>query len=291
MKKINQIFTIICSLLFIVSCSAQKKSNKNFNLPKIDLSHWSVATPESDSETGKAVNIQSPEILKYATDSRLIPFMYNDSLKGALVFRAFPGTGLTANTKYSRTELREQMVPGDNNTNWTFKQGATMKGELQMGEISKEKNGKYPKVIIMQIHGRLSNEQKKLIKEDDNNAPPMLKITWQDGKIRVKTKELKNLNASEVEMLPYDAWGDDAGFTFSEAVGFDKFKLEVQVSDGKMVVILNNKETKVYENIHMKKWNIFENYFKAGNYFQSREEGSFANVNYYSLEVTHPVTK
>ena len=139
----------------------------------------------------------------------------------------------------------------------------------------------------MQIHGRLTNEQRDLIGQKDNNAPPILKIYWQNGKIRVKTKILKDLNATGNDLLHEEMWDDDEGFNFEQEVGFKKFTLEVQVSEGKMVVILNNSEYKVYENVHMRKWGIFENYFKAGNYFQSRDEGGFARVNYYSLEVTH----
>ena len=33
--------------------------------------------------------------------------------------------------------------------------------------------------------------------------------------------------------------------------------------------------------------NIFENYFKAENYFQSIDEGSYARVKYYELEIAH----
>jgi len=213
--------------------------------------------------------------------------MYNDSTSGTLVFYAYPSEATTANTKYSRTELREQMVPGDNDTNWTFAQGGIMKGKLAMGEVSKDSKGKFHKVIIMQIHGRLTNEQRDLIGQKDNNAPPMLKIYWQDGKIRVKTKVLKFLEATDQQLLHEEVWGDDEGYTFEEEVGFRKFTLEVKVSEGKMVVILNNHSFKVYENIHMKKWGVFENYFKAGNYFQSRDEGAFARVKYYELSVSH----
>jgi hypothetical protein len=264
----------------------QSKKQKKYKLPKIDLSHWSVTTPELN-EKGSATNVEPPAILNYAKDERLIPYMFNDSTNGTLVFYAYPSEATTANTKYSRTELREQMVQGDNTTNWTFAQGGTMKGKLAMGEISRGSDGKYHKAIIMQIHGRLTDEQRDLIGQQDNNAPPMLKIYWQDGKIRVKTKVLKNLNASNIEMLHEDAWGDDEGYTFPEEVGFNKFTLEVKVSEGKMVVVLNNHAYKVYENIHMKKWGIFENYFKAGNYFQSRDKGAFARVRYYELEVSH----
>jgi hypothetical protein len=276
---------LVLSFVLLSPCQAQKK--KKFKLPKIDLSHWSVTTPEINQKTGKVTNIEPPEILNYATDERLLKYMYNDSTSGGLIFYAFPSEGKTANTKYSRSELREQMVPGDNNVNWTFKQGGTMKGELAMDEVSRAADGKYHKVIIMQIHGRLTNEQKALIGQKDNNAPPILKIYWQDGKIRVKTKVLKNLNATYEEMLHDEAWDDDAGYTFKQEVGFSRFTLEVKVSDGKLVVVLNNNEFQVYENIHMKKWGIFENYFKAGNYFQSRDEGAFAKVKYYNLSVSH----
>jgi hypothetical protein len=162
-----------------------------------------------------------------------------------------------------------------------------MKGKLAMEEVSRDKDGKYHKVIIMQIHGRLTNEQRDLIDQKDNNAPPMLKIYWDKGKIRVKTKVLKNTKAEGIDLLHEHAWGDDKGFNFEEEVGFKKFTLEVKISEGKMVVALNNNEFKVYDDIHMEKWGVFENYFKAGNYFQSRDEGSFAKVKYYNLTVKH----
>lgn len=265
----------------------KKNKKKKYKLPEIDLSHWKVTVPVN-KDNGKPLEVSPPEIQKYATNDALKPYMYNDSTRaGGLVFYAYPTNSTTANTKYSRSELREQLVPGKNNVNWTFKQGGNMKGELAIEDISKDKNGKYHKVIIMQIHGRLTNQQRELIDKKDNDAPPILKIYWHNGKIRVKTKVLKSLNASNKGILYKKAWGDDKGFTFEQEVGFRKFTLEVKVSEGKMVVVLNNNEFKVYENIHMKKWGIFENYFKAGNYFQSIDEGSFARVKFYELTVSH----
>lgn len=261
--------------------SKKKKKNKKYRLPKIDLSHWKVTLP-----IGKPIEVEPPEILNYATNKTLKPFMYNDSVSGALVFYAYPTTATTANTKYSRTELREQIEPGNNDVNWTFKQGRALKGKLAVEDISRDSNGKYHKTIIMQIHGRLTNEQKNLIGQKDNNAPPMLKIYWQNGKVRVKTKKLKSLSLTDTEILYETAWTDDEGHTFKENVGFGKFTIEVKVSDGKMIVSLNNNEFKVYKNIHMKRWGIFENYFKAGNYFQSRDENSYAKVKYYELKIT-----
>ncbi|GAA3608839.1 polysaccharide lyase family 7 protein [Flavivirga amylovorans] len=253
----------------------------NYKLPNIDLSNWKVTLP-----IGNPTEVEPPEILNYGTNEMLKPFMYNDSINGALVFYTYPGAS-TANSSYSRTELREQMVPGSNNANWTFEEGGNMKGTLQVSEASKDSNDKYHRVIIMQIHGRLTNAQRDLIGENDNNAPPMLKIYWNYGYVRVKTKELKDLNVSDTDILKTDSWTDDDGHTFSEYVGFDKFTLEVKVTSGRMEVILNNNESVVYDNIHIEKWHVFENYFKAGNYLVTQDENAYTKVKYYDLEVSH----
>ncbi|MBQ4821012.1 polysaccharide lyase family 7 protein [Aquimarina sp. MMG016] len=287
-------FLVIVFLSVNTTCHAQtssvtdsnvkkekRKKKKKYRLPKIDLSHWKVTLP-----IGKPDEVEPPEILDYANNESLKKYMYNDSTDGSLVFYAFPSSK-TANTKYSRSELREQMVPGDNNVNWTFEQGGKMRGKLRMGDISKDKKGKYHKTIIMQIHGRLTNEQRDLIGQKDNNAPPILKIYWKDGKIRVKTKVLKNPSASPTEILKTDAWTDDEGYTFKEKVGFKKFILEVKVSKGKMVVSLNDNEFAVYKDFNIKRWGVFENYFKAGNYLGTKDKGAYAKVKYYQLEVSH----
>lgn len=253
----------------------------DYFLPNVDLNNWKVTLP-----VGNPTEVEPPEILDYGTNETLLPYMYNDSTDGSLVFYTYPGA-TTNNTKYSRTELREQMVPGSNSTNWTFKDGAYMKGTLAMDTITKDSNGDYHRTIIMQIHGRLTNAQRDLIGEDDNNAPPVLKIYWNDGYVRVHTKYLKDLDATDTEALHTDAWGDLTGVNFDEKVDFDKFTLEVKVSDGKMEITLNDDQTMVYDDVHMERWGIFENYFKAGNYLTSLNADAFARVKYYDLEVSH----
>ncbi|NOR29460.1 MAG: polysaccharide lyase family 7 protein [Lutibacter sp.] len=260
----------------------EEEITNNYVISNIDLNNWKVTLP-----IGNPTEVLPPEILDYATNETLKPFMYNDSINGALVFYTYPGAS-TANSSYSRTELRELMNPEDRGiTNWTFAQGGTIKGMLSMDDISKDSQGNYHRAIIMQIHGRLTNEQRDLIGEDDNNAPPMLKIYWVNGQVRVKTKVLKDINATDIEMLHVDAWGDDEGYTFPVYVGFDKFTLEVKASEGRMEVILNENESIVYNDIHIEKWAVFENYFKAGNYLVSLDEDSYSKVKYYELVVTH----
>lgn len=302
MKKLRKDLLVFAILIFLsVNATSQKKKSsvaesktkiekhkkkKKLRLPDIDLSHWKVTIPEGKGKGG-AVSVEPPEIFDYATNETLKPFMYNDSVSGALVFYAYPSDATTANTKYSRSELREQMVPGDDNVNWTFAQGGVLKAKMAMDEVSRDKNGKYHKVIILQIHGRLTNEQRDLIGQKDNNAPPILKIYWDKGKIRVKTKVLKSLAATQEGILHEEAWGDDKGHTFEEEVGFGKFYIEVKVTNGKMVVSLNKNEFAVYDDASIRRWGVFENYFKAGNYFQTRDEGAFAKVKIYELQVEH----
>jgi len=255
----------------------------------IDLTHWKVTIPSTNPETGKVYEVSPPEIFDYANIDILKDYMYNDSTDGSIVFYAEPGN-TTRNTKYSRSELREQMVSGSNSTNWTFKEGGRMRVTMSVPEISKDTNKKkyeYHKTIIAQIHGRLTNEQRDLIGQKDNNAPPILKIYWQEGAVRVKTKVLKNHRWEDHEILGKDAWGDDEGYNFFDKVHNKKFTLEIIASDGRLEVILNDKEKAVYKDKNMQRWGIFENYFKVGNYLNTRDEGSFAKVKIYDLEVSH----
>jgi len=285
------LFSLLIIAMIMIGCSKSNHNlisspdqkpieGKDYYLPNIDLSHWKVTLP-----IGNPTEVEPPEIFDYATNPVIQEYMYNDSTDGSLVFYTFPASS-TPNSSYSRTELREQMVPGSNSTNWTFAQGGKMKGTLKMDEISKDEDGKFHRTIVMQIHGRLTNEQRDLIGEDDNNAPPVLKIYWANGRVRVIRKILKDVNVNDKDILRTDAW-DNEGKYFSQEVGFDKFTLEVIVLDGTMAVVLNENEYMVFDDIHMQRWGVFENYFKAGNYLSTKDKDAFSRIKYYDLKVTH----
>ena len=246
----------------------------------IDLNNWKITLP-----IGNPTEVEPPEILDYRNVDVLRPYLYDDTSDTSLVFYTSPGSS-TRNSSYSRTELREQMVPGSNSTNWTFAEGGRMYGKLSVPSISLDENGDPYRTIIMQIHGRLTNEQRDLIGEDDNNAPPVLKIYWQKGKVRVKSKLLRDPDATYEEALATSAWDDDEGYTFPEEVGTDPFTLEVVADAGGMTVTLNGVDYPI-RNASMERWGIFENYFKAGNYLQTTDETAEAIVKYYELEVSH----
>lgn len=303
-------FSSIC--FFLMGCGSTKQGViKNPIAPKIDLSHWKVTIP-TPREDGRPMEFSPPEILDYPNIDALKDYMYPDSTDGSIVFYTYPASS-TANSKYSRSELREQMIPGDNDTNWKFADGGYMKVTMSVPDVSREKKkmksastkrpkagskettnvrgvpekGKGHRVIIAQIHGKLSKEQQKLIGQKDTNAPPILKVYYQDGRIQVKTKKLKKFNPTYEEVLVTKNWIDDDGHTFNNKVGRKKFTLEVKVSEGRLEVILNGDESVVYNDVNMLQWGVFYNYFKTGNYLTTRDRGAYAKVKIYDLEVSH----
>jgi len=288
----------ILAALLIIGCSTSKSTTiENPIAPNIDLSHWKVTIPTPKAD-GKPVEVSPPEILNYTEIPALREFMYADSTDGSIVFYTYP-LASTANSKYSRSELREQMIPGDNSKNWKFADGGYMKVTMSVPKITKEKRKtdfdidkelrprKGHRVIIAQIHGKLTKEQQKAIGQKDTNAPPILKVYYQDGEIQVKRKILKVRNPEDNQILVTKNWVDDEGYTFRKNVRSRKFTLEVIVSDGRLEVVLNGDERVVYEDEQMKQWGVFDNYFKTGNYLTTRDKGANATVKIYELEVSH----
>ncbi len=245
----------------------------------IDLRNWKVTLP-----IGNPTEVEPPQILDFQNIDILKPYMYEDTEDQSIVFYTEPGS-TTTNSSYSRTELREQMEPGSNNTNWTFEEGGTLTGKLKVNKVSGEE-GKLDRIIVMQIHGRLTNDQRDLIDKTDNNAPPVLKIYWDDGKINVRRKILKDIDVSDIDILKKESWTDESHW-FETVVDYNPFELSIEVKGTTMKIKLSEEETFTFDDIHTRKWSVFENYFKAGNYLQTAESGSFAEVKYYELEVNH----
>ncbi len=279
MKKTAYLFTVLGSIALATATIAQAPVN---NKSSIDLNHWKVTLPTGAPDP---IEVEVPELLNFNNNPDINNSMYLDPIDGGLVFFATPGA-TTRNTSYARCELREQLVPGDDSTNWTFEEGGVMEGTLKIDDISKNAKGKYDKVIVMQIHGRLSDEDRAKIGKKDNDAPPILKVYWYNGNIRVLSKVLRKGKSGD-DILYKDSWMDSEPYVFPTNVGFDKFSLKVIAEKNKLSVILNDKYTKVFDSKSIKKWGVFENYFKAGNYLGTKAPEGFAKVKYYDLKVTH----
>ncbi|MGS2739213.1 polysaccharide lyase family 7 protein [Sinomicrobium sp. M5D2P17] len=257
----------------------------------IDFSHWKITLPVDLDNNGKPDEYQPSDLIDYGYQdiAELAPFMYDDTTDTSIVFYTYPAGATTPNSSYPRTELREQMTPGNNYNNWSLTEGGTMRGTLKIDSISPDTvNAKYDyhRVIVMQIHGIISQEDMATYGFSSNHAPPLLKMTWIDGHLFAYKKTLVDESTSGIDLY------DDSSQTWTDVkhdfgeVGHDTFTVEIEASYGELSVTVDD-ETYVFDDVSMAKW-PFENYFKAGNYLVTTDTSGFAKVKYYDLEVTHP---
>ncbi len=267
--------------------------NPNDNPPEyanIDFSNWKVTLPVDENNNGSPDEYKPDQLVNngYRTLEAVMPFMYDDTTDGSIVFYTYPDVS-TTNSSYSRTELRELINPSNARENWTLLEGGIMTGKLKMVEISENTDGSsydHPKDIIMQIHGIISEEDMDLHGFSSNNGPPLLKMTWIDGNLWAYKKSLVDESTEGDDLLDVssDTWSDikhNLGY-----VGYEAFDLQIIATQGKLEIILNEDNSLVYEDISLDKW-PFENYFKAGNYLGSTHPDAFSKLKYYELTVTH----
>lgn len=255
----------------------------------IDFSNWKVTLPVDEDNNGKPDEYQPSELnnFGYQDLDEVQPYMYDDPEDSSLVFYTFPDIS-TANSSYSRTELRELINPSNSKENWTLLEGGEMTGRLKLQSISENNNSgdDYHKVIVMQIHGIISEEDMATYGFDGNNGPPLIKIYWKDGFVWCHKKSLADESTTGFDLYGvYDGTWTDIKVNLGY-VGYEPFDFRITASDARIEVQLNDDQPYVYEDISLEKW-PFENYFKAGNYLTTTDEDAFAYVKYYNLYVTH----
>ena len=301
-------YLLVFSIVFFVNCSSNDEVNNRPEgsqtsiLPSeetgdddnpvyapIDFSNWKVTLPVDENSNGGPDEYQPAQLINfgYQTLEPVIPFMYDDIEDSSLVFYTYPGVS-TTNSSYSRTELRELINPSNSRENWTLLEGGEMTGQLKIDSISQntDSSDEYHRVIVMQIHGIISQEDMDIHNFSSNNGPPLIKIYWKDGYIWSHKKSLIDEATSGDDLLDTSSstWYDikeNLGY-----VGFESFSFRITASDARVEVQLNNNEAFVYQDVSLDKW-PFENYFKAGNYLNSTNSNAFSYVKYYNLQVTH----
>ena len=298
------IIILFVTVQFSVSCS---KNNEVNNRPEgtvvpddipdevvsdfadISFANWKVTLPVDENNNGKPDEYQPNELINlgYQSLEPVKPYMYDDISDSSLVFYTYPESS-TTNSSYSRTELRELINTSNSKDNWTLEEGGIMEGRLKIESISENIGGStdYHRVIIMQIHGIISEEDMATHGFSSNNGPPLLKIYWKDGYIWSHKKSLidETTNGDDLLETSNNTWTDvKVNFGY---VGYNPFDFRIKASDAKLEVQLNNEDVYVYEDISLDKW-PYENYFKAGNYLITTDSGAFSYVKYYNLSITH----
>lgn len=259
------------------------------NYADVDFSNWKVTLPVDENNNGSPDEYQPDELVngQYRDLEPVQPFMYDNTEDTSLVFYTYPDVS-TTNSSYSRTELRELINPDNARENWTLLEGGEMIGRLKVDSVSEnnESGDDYHKVIVMQIHGIISEEDMAIHGFSSNNGPPLIKIYWKDGYVWSHKKSLIDESTDGDDLLETsnNTWYDikeNLGY-----VGFEAFDFRITASDAKIVVQLNDESPFVYQDVSLDKW-PYENYFKAGNYLTSTHANAFSYVEYYNLSVTH----
>ncbi|MDB9954650.1 polysaccharide lyase family 7 protein [Flavobacteriaceae bacterium] len=258
-------------------------------LADIDFSNWKLTLPVDENNNGSPDEYQ-PDVLinlGYQTLDSVVPYMYDDDEDSSIVFYTFPDVS-TTNSSYSRTELRELINLSNARDNWTLLEGGEMVGRLKVKSVSEnqESGDDYHKVIVMQIHGIISEEDMDLHGFSSNNGPPLIKIYWKDGYVWCHKKSLIDESTEGDALLETsnNTWTDikvNLGYA-----GFEVFDFRITATDARLEVQLNQDTPFVYEDISLDKW-PYENYFKAGNYLTSTNSDAFSYVKYYELSISH----
>jgi hypothetical protein len=236
-----------------------------------DLSHWKLTVP-SGSE------IQSEVLSNGYTQNNVF---YTDAASGGMGFRCPNLAGTTANSNYSRTELREMLDPGssahDDSNNWTTADGGRMKARLKVNRVSTTgESTKVGRIIIGQIHGPDTEPLRLYFHKKPSEAKGRIYLASESvgGSTFWSTDIVTNKNGGGVAL----------GELFTYAITLKGTRLQVDIlrNRGAVVDTYVKDIDPAYKGLNL--------YFKAGVYNQNNTGTSsdYAKVTFYSLTHTHP---
>ena len=225
-----------------------------------DLSHWKLQLPTDNgiltNTTGSIDEVKPPDLVGFTN-----AYFYTGS-DGAMVFWA-PVTGArTSNSGFPRSELREEIIPSNDGTNWILYGTHILDAQCKVWQVPSTL-----KVIIGQIHA--VNSVSNL---------PTVKIYYNNSEVYGTVKT----NSTD----------DNSDFTFPHVTGVglsNSITYQIKVVNGLVSIVINN---------HTNSLNIFQTdpaytnvqqYFKAGSYCQdnSGTSNEGARVAFYVVTLTH----
>lgn len=255
----------------------------------IDLSHWKITLPD-----GSERDVQ----WMLAGNTAANQFFYNAD--GSMVFRCPNIGGTTANSNYSRTELREMLrgtdtrfsTHGLSKNNWVFstsspetkeKMGGidgNMKATLTVDHVSTSgEAGKVGRVIIGQIHASTDEPLRLYYRKLPHNTKGVIYFAHElpDG-----TTRYEEMIGSRSNSASDPADGIALGERFSYEIDVQGLTLTVTIKrDGKADVVRSITMDSAYNDDWM--------YFKAGVYNQNNTglESDYVQATFYELTATH----
>jgi hypothetical protein len=235
-----------------------------------DLANWKITLP-----TGSEIE---PWLLSTGWVQNNV--FYTHPTSGGMVFRCPNIAGTTANSNYSRTELREMLDPAagtkSDANNWTMEQGGKMKARLKVDRVSTTgDSAKVGRVIVGQIHGVDHEPVRLYFHKKPGEAKGRMYIASESasGSTFWSTDIVSNKNGDGIAL----------GELFTYQISLEGTRLQVD--------ILRNRGEIVNTYIKMIDANYAgENlYFKAGVYNQNNTglTSDYAQATFYSLTHTH----
>ncbi|MBT0959338.1 polysaccharide lyase family 7 protein [Alphaproteobacteria bacterium KMM 3653] len=281
-----------------------------------DLLGWYVTTPADDDGDGKSDSVYENDLAAGWTDKR---FFYTDPATGGMVFRSTPaGAKTSANTSYTRTELRGMLRRGDgtiqtrtandmpNKNNWVFSSApasaqamaggvdGVMKATLAVNQVTRQgKDYQIGRVIIGQIHAKDDEPIRLYYRKLPKNKYGSIFYAHEPATGKEQWIEVIG-SRSNTAANPDDGIALDEVFSYEIAV---KGEPEGdQIIPMLHVKIIRDDGTEVVaEPLDMRDSGFsVENefmFFKAGAYSQNNTspepETDFDRVIFYALEATH----
>ncbi len=240
---------------------------------------WKIQLPEWDPDKLTSVMEVMPEELAAGYEDQYFYASTDENGEEVIVFHCTVDGAKTANTSYTRTELRELIDGSHTTVNWGWEGTHTLTAVESVTHVSPT-----GKVITSQIHG---------IEKDGSNANPLVKVSYNydftagTGNIVVELKETTSASSA------------DRRFTFPDVALGQKFSTEIQVVDGRAFVTIGTtdpggevrEETYSYDFVAGDPgWKETLYYFKLGNYLQDSKNynmDEYADVLVYSGKITH----
>lgn len=243
-----------CLALLLALASA------NAGAAAIDLSHWKLTIPEAAGFSDKPKELDPDALRSYSSE------WFHAAPDGGLVFRAPVGGAHTAHSHYARSELREQLVPGNNKVNWTSSDHALLSATLKVNEVPPATG----RIIIGQIHGK--------------DAVPLLKISYERN-----AENPDGVLYGKFVVAP-KAEGDEASETNEKCIlrtGIplgERFSYTIEVAAETLSFSAPGGQTCTRS---LAAWRGVPLYFKAGVYVLAADGGGAGETEFYQLDLRH----
>jgi hypothetical protein len=227
-----------------------------FNI--LDLTNWKITIPYDGSDSGTdADEVKRPTLDTYSNTG----WFWADADKIWVNFRADAGAATTSGSLNVRSELREMNSGGLSEIYWSLMGSTVYRLEGICKVTTTPSSGK---LCFAQIHAK-EGELNANGDEFDDVIRLQVRTSGSSHVVYVMGACVKDASGTEV--------GDNIR---TQAVGAE-INYAIEASSGKVRVYMDGALVKTYDNVNTKST---QNYFKAGNYLQSKPTSGYGVVKY-----------